>query len=251
MREIEVLGNKITDLSTRELLGEIDRVIRDDAFEIVLNTNVHGILLSQRLPWLKAFRNSVRITHCDGGGVAIAARILGCAMGPRVSLNDFFWDFAARCADVGHSVFLLGATEQVIARAEEAVRARCPALRIAGAHHGYFAKQGPQTDAVIRRINESGANVLLVGFGMPLQERWILDHAARLRVNVVWAVGGLFDLISGDLAMAPRWVRAHALEWMWLSLQRPGRFFGRYLLENPEFLVQVLIERAQRSRPLQ
>jgi N-acetylglucosaminyldiphosphoundecaprenol N-acetyl-beta-D-mannosaminyltransferase len=251
MRDIDVLGNKVTDLTPAELLDEIDRTIRDDDFEIVLNTNVHGILLSQRLPWLKAFRNSVRITHCDGGGVVLAARMLGHAMGPRVSLNDFFWEFATHCEQHGHALFLLGGREDVLARAADAIYLRCPQLRIAGMHHGYFAKQGAETDAVIERINASGAHVLMVGFGMPLQERWIRDHGARLHVNVVWAVGGLFDLISGNLATAPRWVRAHALEWAWLSLQRPGRFFSRYLLENPEFLTQVLAERLRnRRRPL-
>jgi N-acetylglucosaminyldiphosphoundecaprenol N-acetyl-beta-D-mannosaminyltransferase len=248
MRDIEILGNKVTDLSAAELLDELDRAVRDGRSDVVLNTNVHGIILSQKLPWLKAFRNRARITHCDGGGVVLAARILGQPMGPRLSLNDFFWDFAEFCERRGYTLFLLGAAEDVIARAEAALRARCPDLRIAGAHHGYFAKQGPENDAVVAQINGSGAHVLLVGFGMPLQERWILDHADKLRVNVIWAVGGLFDLVSGGLAMAPRWVRDHALEWAWLSLQRPGRFFGRYLVENPEFLAQVLVERFRTHR---
>ncbi|HEX2116080.1 MAG TPA: WecB/TagA/CpsF family glycosyltransferase [Alphaproteobacteria bacterium] len=243
MRDITVLGNKVTDLTTAELLAEVDAIIARGASEVILNTNVHGINLAQRLPWLKAYRNSIRVTHADGAGIALGARLLGYRMGPRVCINDFIWDLARYCREHDRSVFLLGAAPDVVTRAAAALKAREPNVRIAGIHNGYFAKQGPENDRVVALINEARPNILLVGFGMPVQEQWVRDNVHRLNANVIMVVGGFFDRLSGEVPWTPRWMTENGLEWVYLSLRRPRRFFDRYLIGNPKFLIQVLLER--------
>lgn len=243
MRHLRVLGSKVTDLTTQELLDEVGAIIRRDAREVILNTNVHGIHLSRRLPWLREFHNSTRITHCDGAGVALGARILGHPVGPRVCINDFIWDLARYCADRGYSVYLLGAHPDVIGRAADALARREPRIAIAGFHHGYFPKEGPESDAVVERINAARPHILLVGFGMPIQERWVRDNAHKIRANVIMVVGGFFDRLSGAVPWAPKWVTDNGLEWAYLSLKNPRRFFERYLVENPQFLFRVVLER--------
>lgn len=243
MRDFMILGNKVTDLSTQELLAEIGSIIERGTSEVILNTNVHGIHLSERLPWLKAFRNSVRITHADGAGIAIGARILGHRLGPRVCINDFVWDLAKRCSEHGHSIFLLGADHEVVARAGAALKEREPNIRIVGVHDGYFAKEGPESDRVVALVNSVCPKILLVGFGMPVQEKWVRDNASRLNVNVIMVVGGFFDRLSGAVPWTPRWMTDHGLEWVYLSFRRPRRFLDRYLLGNPKFIFQVFLER--------
>jgi N-acetylglucosaminyldiphosphoundecaprenol N-acetyl-beta-D-mannosaminyltransferase len=243
MRDFTILGNKVTDLTTPELLAEVDSIIGSGKSEVILNTNVHGIHLSQRLPWLRDFRNSTRITHADGAGIALGARILGQKLGPRVCINDFIWDLARFCASRGHSIYLLGADRDVVARAAAALEDMEPGIRIAGLHDGYFPKEGPESDKVVEMINVARPNILLVGFGMPVQEKWVRDNAARLNANVIMVVGGFFDRLSGTVPWTPRWMTDHGLEWAYLSLRRPRRFFERYLIGNPKFLIQVVLER--------
>jgi N-acetylglucosaminyldiphosphoundecaprenol N-acetyl-beta-D-mannosaminyltransferase len=243
MRDFTILGNKVTDLTTRELLAEVGSIVDRGASEVILNTNVHGIHLSQRLPWLKEFRNGTRITHADGAGIALGARILGHRLGPRVCINDFIWDLARFCSTRGYTIFLLGAGRDVVMRAAAALKEKEPNIRIAGIHDGYFAKEGPDTDRVITLINAARPNILLVGFGMPVQEQWVRGNAARLNANVIMVVGGFFDRLSGTVPWTPRWMTDHGLEWAYLSLRRPRRFFERYLIGNPKFIVQVILER--------
>jgi N-acetylglucosaminyldiphosphoundecaprenol N-acetyl-beta-D-mannosaminyltransferase len=243
MRDFTILGNKVTDLTTPELLAEVDSIIRAGKSEVILNTNVHGIHLSQQLPWLKDFRNSTRITHADGAGIALGARILGQKLGPRVCINDFIWDLARFCGSRGHSIYLLGADKDVVARAAAALADMQPGIRIAGVHDGYFPKEGPDSDKVVAMINAARPNILLVGFGMPVQEKWVRDNATRLNANVIMVVGGFFDRLSGTVPWTPRWMTDHGLEWVYLSLRRPRRFFERYLIGNPKFLLQVVLER--------
>jgi N-acetylglucosaminyldiphosphoundecaprenol N-acetyl-beta-D-mannosaminyltransferase len=118
-----------------------------------------------------------------------------------------------------------------------------PGIRIAGLHDGYFPKEGPESDKVVEMINVARPNILLVGFGMPVQEKWVRDNAARLNANVIMVVGGFFDRLSGTVPWTPRWMTDHGLEWAYLSLRRPRRFFERYLIGNPKFLIQVVLER--------
>src|SRR3546814_11877591 len=78
---------------------------------------------------------------------------------------------------------------------------------------------------------------------MPIQERWVMENADRLDVNVIMVVGGFFDRLSGEVPLAPRWVTDRGLEWLYLSLHRPRRLVERYLVENTPFLSRILAAR--------
>src|SRR3546814_4803732 len=78
---------------------------------------------------------------------------------------------------------------------------------------------------------------------MPIQERWVMENADRLDVNVIMVVGGFFDRLSGEAPLAPRWVTDRGLEWLYLSLHRPRRLVERYMVENTLFLSRILAAR--------
>ncbi len=85
------------------------------------------------------------------------------------------------------------------------LKARFPALRIVGAHHGYFDKTpgSAENEAVIAQINAVKPNILIVGFGMPLQERWLMENWDRIDANVALTGGAVFDYVSGEFQRAP------------------------------------------------
>lgn len=243
MQDHWLLGSKVTSMSVDELFDQVDQIIAAGGRETILNTNIHGIQLDARMPWLRDFRNRTRIVHVDGAGVILGARLLGMDVGPRICINDFFWPMTARCAEKGHSLFLLGGQPDVMDRAAAAVRRQAPDVVLAGAHHGYFDKSGRENDAMVEAINRIAPNILLVGFGMPVQERWVMENAPKLNANVIMVVGGFFDRLSGAVPLAPAWVTDRGLEWLYLSLHRPRRLVERYMMENPVFLARVLAAR--------
>jgi len=234
-------------MSRVELFEELDGTIARDEREAMLNTNIHGIFLDHQNPWLRDLRNRARITYCDGAGIPFAGALLGLKLNRRLCINDFFWPLAAHCVERGYSMFFLGARPQVISQAAEKARQRYPRL-LAGYHHGYFDKAGPENEAVLEAINTAKPNLLLIGFGMPIQEQWVAQNLHRMAVNVVLVVGGFFDRLSGSLPAAPRWMSHNGLEWLYLSARRPRRFLFRYLLENPWFLGRVLVQRFRHQR---
>ncbi|MEO8453471.1 MAG: WecB/TagA/CpsF family glycosyltransferase [Gemmatimonadota bacterium] len=243
MREISLMGNKVSAITVEELNREIGAIIDAGEREPVLNTNIHGMNLAARMPWLKEFRNSARIVHCDGVGVMLGARVLGLRIPERITFGDWVPLLAGFAAARNYTFYFLGAKPGVAERAAERLRAQHPGVKIVGIHHGFFEKEGPECDAVVAEINRLRPNIVIVGFGMPAQELWIRDNWRRIDANVFLAGGGCFDIISGDLPRAPAWLAEYGFEWLWLSIIRPRRFLGRYLFGNPAFLFRVLAEK--------
>ncbi|MCJ7420514.1 WecB/TagA/CpsF family glycosyltransferase [Sphingomicrobium astaxanthinifaciens] len=188
-----------------------------------------------------AYRDCLRRSDLllpDGVGMAIAARLAGKSLGENLNGTDLYPDLCRHAAREGVGLFLLGGEHGIASEAGAAMQERFASLKIAGTMHGYF--RACDDAVVIERINRSGAGILLVGMGVPHQERWIARNRHRISVPVILGVGGLFDYYSGRIARAPRWVRAARCEWMWRLAQEPRRLARRYLVGNVRFLAHTL-----------
>lgn len=211
-----------------------------DQLRRVFYVNVHAMNLAHEDAAFRHRLQDADLVFCDGHGVRLGARLLGLDIPHRMTPPDWIDRFAAKTAAAGQSVFALGDEAGVAAAFQARLDADHPGYRDAGSHHGFFAKHGRENDAVIDAINASGANHLLVGFGMPLQEEWITTNAARLRVKVALPIGALFRWHSGVERRAPRWMTDHGLEWLARFGSHPVRHFRRYAVGNPRFLLRVL-----------
>ena len=179
----------------------------------------------------------------DGIGMEIAARVSGLEKPENLNGTDLFPLICERAATEGAGLFLLGGMPGVADAAATWACGHYPSLRIRGTQHGYFDKH--DEDALIERINSSGAAILFVGFGVPLQEEWIARNRHRLEAPVVLGVGGLFDYYSGRIARAPAAIRAMRCEWAWRLAMEPRRMASRYLVGNAVFLARAAVEAAR------
>jgi N-acetylglucosaminyldiphosphoundecaprenol N-acetyl-beta-D-mannosaminyltransferase len=91
-------------------------------------------------------------------------------------------------------------------------------------------------------INESGADIVWVGLGLPKQERWMFEHRHKLNVPVLVGVGAAFKFLSGRVNRAPPWMRDRGLEWFWRFFQEPGRMWWRILIDGPRYIFYVALE---------
>ncbi|WP_200892447.1 WecB/TagA/CpsF family glycosyltransferase [Aliterella atlantica] len=94
----------------------------------------------------------------------------------------------------------------------------------------------------VRTIRQSGAQILLVGMGVPQQEFFLAEHWSDLGVNLAIGVGGGFDVITGKKRRASLWMQKVGLEWLFRLLQEPQRLGKRYLITNLQFIYYVLRE---------
>jgi N-acetylglucosaminyldiphosphoundecaprenol N-acetyl-beta-D-mannosaminyltransferase len=174
----------------------------------------------------------------DGVGLIMAGKLLQSPLKENINGTDMLPFLCRMAAGEGHSIFLLGGKPGVAAEAATAIT-RDFGVRIAGTADGYFNHQ-TESGPIIDAINRSGASILLVAFGAPLQEVWIDRHRQFLRAGILLGVGGLFDFYSGNIRRAPRWIREIGFEWVYRILQEPGRMWRRYVIGNPLFLYRVM-----------
>lgn len=248
MEKIDVLGVKIDTLHQDDLIAEICNVSENNNRSMIAHVNIRALNLSNHHDWLRTFFNSCDRVYCDGMGIALGAFLLGERVPQRYTLADWIWPLVENGFDRGLKFFLLGNPPGVAQRAARVLSDKFPGLKIE-AQHGFFnMKSGEiENEVILEQINRAGANILLVGFGMPIQETWLMENRSRLNVNVAITCGALFEYISGDLKRGPKWMTDHYLEWMARIYISPRRYFARYLVDVPKFLYLVLIQRLQRE----
>jgi len=240
-----VLGIQLSTCDQPELLDAIQQGIIKRKKMTVLSGNVYSFNLAYRQLWLRSFFNQADVVRLDGAGVRLGAWILGHRTPSRMTWADFAWQLAEFAEPRGFTFFFLGARPGVADKAAANLKVRFPDLRIVGTHHGYFNKSpgSAENEAVIEQINAVKPNILIVGFGMPLQERWLMENWDRIDANVALTGGAVFDYVSGELQRAPRWMTDNGLEWLGRLLIEPRRLWKRYLIGNPLFIWRVFKQR--------
>jgi beta-1,4-glucosyltransferase len=174
----------------------------------------------------------------DGLGVDLCSWLFkGASFQDNLNGTDFIPQLLA-ASGTGRSVYLLGTTKEVVAESARKLAAQFPHCRIAGFHHGYF--EPGDIDFIISEINAASADLLLVGLGNPLQEKFIAEHAWRINARVLIGVGAFLDFAAGKVPRAPKLVRALRLEWLFRLANEPFRLGRRYTLDLIEFLVLIL-----------
>ncbi len=242
---VEILGVPVIPLRVAVLHEWMDARLAAGQRAEILNVNVHALNLAYRLPWLRAYLRRAPLVFCDGAGVILGARMLGRRIPERITYADWMWQLAGHAAQKGYRLYFLGALPGVAETAARTLQARFPALQVVGWRDGYFDRTpgSPANAQVIAEINRLDVDILVLGMGMPLQERWLMENWPDLTARIGLTGGAVFDYLSGRVKRAPDWMNRHSLEWLGRLLIEPARLWQRYLLGNPLFLLRVLAQR--------
>ena len=240
MDQLDLLDIKITSCSKEELNQYICRVIDEQRKEVVLNVNIYCMNLCYIHKWLRSFLNSSEVVFCDGDGVRLGAWMAGRRIKEKITYNRWVWDLAEMSASKGLSWYLLGSRPEAIKSAVKTLEGRYPELRILGFHSGYINSE-QEDAALVTEINRCRPDILIVGMGMPLQERWLTEHMSGLSVHVALTGGAIFDYVAGIIKRPPDILYKMKMEWLFRLLRSPRRLFGRYVIGNPLFLWRVIL----------
>ncbi len=208
----------------------------------VFFVNAHTLNLACADPTYRDALNSADFVFGDGTGVRWAARLRGVRMAANLVGTDFTPSLFQVTADRGYSYFMLGGDEATVAEAAVYARSNFPGWNLCGIHHG-FLKDAKVLAQAIEAINAAKPDVLLVGMGNPLQERWILENMPRLQTKLCLGIGGLFDYWAGNVSRAPAWIRRAGHEWLWRLFQQPKDKAKRYLIGNPLYMLRMFMHK--------
>jgi N-acetylglucosaminyldiphosphoundecaprenol N-acetyl-beta-D-mannosaminyltransferase len=244
IEEIVLLNTKFHKVRVCQLIDYIVAAGQIDKKTIIGNVNVKAMNLAFEQSWYQDFINKSDLVFCDGFGVLLGAQLAGYSVQSthRMTCPDYIENLALSCQEKDVSLFLLAGQPGVVDKAIQKLKAIAPKLRIQG-HHGYFNKTGDENDRVIDKINAFTPDVLYVGFGMPLQERWILDNIDRIDARVFLPLGACLDFYTGSVYRGPRWMTDRGLEWLTRLVTEPHRLWERYIVGNPLFFYRLLKQR--------
>jgi len=223
---------------------------------LIASVNARAAGIGANLPRFAKVVNDSVLSLADGMSIVFAARLLGTPLAERIPGVDLVEALCRECASEGLTVYFLGGRPGAAERSAEVLQRRYPALVVGGIDCPRFGfEHDPdENERVLSRIRRIAPDLLFVGLGTPKQEYWIEDNAEMLGAGIAMGVGGAFELLSGLIPRAPRWLQSIGMEWAYRLAMEPRRLWRRYLTDNAIFILilarQILagIEIA-RSRP--
>ncbi|GLQ25662.1 WecB/TagA/CpsF family glycosyltransferase [Sulfitobacter pacificus] len=199
--------------------------------------NAHCFNVMARNRQYAAAVNSSDFLLPDGIGVALAAKMTCHNLTANLNGTDFIPALLKEAAKMGKSVYLFGGTPGTAIKAADNLIHEIPGLQIAGTRDGFAQAQNDAE--IIADINASGADIVLVALGVPMQELWLHRNAPYIDAELTMGVGAALDFFAGNVTRAPAWVRKAKCEWVWRLAQEPRRLAKRYLQGNFSFLARA------------
>lgn len=231
---VRLLGASMDIVTPADVLDFTRQCIETRRKAIVANHNVHSLALLRRDRIMRVLYAMADLIEIDSMPLIAWGRLLGEPIDAshRCTYLDWREDFWRLAQHHGWRVFYLGGKPGVAAAAAANIQQRWPGVTV-GCHHGYFDhnEASAQNQEVIDTINAFAPDVLMVGLGMPIQERWVTFNYDRIETGVVFTVGGAFDYEAGVQATPPRWLARLGFEWLYRLSTQPTRLFARYFIE--------------------
>lgn len=232
MDTTRILNVDILRITQRELLERLDA-------GVLITPNVdHLVKLQGDGGFYDVYRRAEWVV-CDSKILYLLSKMLRRPLPEAIPGSSFFTAYYMHHKDDADCrIFLLGAKEGIAAKAMERINARVGRRIVVGAHSPSFGfeKNERECDELVRIVNDSGANVLLVGVGAPKQEKWIMKYRDRMPgVKLFMALGATIDFEAGTLKRAPRLWQKIGMEWLYRCLKEPKRLLRRYFVDDMQF----------------
>jgi N-acetylglucosaminyldiphosphoundecaprenol N-acetyl-beta-D-mannosaminyltransferase len=157
------------------------------------------------------------------------ARATGLPIKERVAGSSLFQALrTARDSAAQMRVYFFGGPPGVAETASEQLNAEVCAMRSVGYDSPGFGSIEQMSDAAtIARINDSGADFLVVALGAKKGQAWIQHNLAHLRAPLVSHLGAVVNFVAGTVSRAPVWAQKTGLEWLWRIKEEP-KLLRRY-----------------------
>jgi N-acetylglucosaminyldiphosphoundecaprenol N-acetyl-beta-D-mannosaminyltransferase len=232
---INIFGVKISIVTNRSLLKKISDFLNQREQKIITYVTANSLNIAYDNYEVKRLFNKFDVVHCDGIGVYFASKFLfgNNAMTERMTGSDFYHLLIETSIINSWKLFFFGDETATL----EKIHLNNPSLTVVGMQNGF----NYTSDNVVKKINNSKADILFVGLGCPRQEHWIIKNKENLNVRVILAVGDGTKVFAGTKKRGNILIRKLGLEWFIRLIFNPKIFWKRYVIGIPLFLHRVII----------
>ncbi|MBW4685938.1 MAG: WecB/TagA/CpsF family glycosyltransferase [Komarekiella atlantica HA4396-MV6] len=232
----KVLDFPITALRFDDQIQTILKWASTRESKTVCVANVHMLMEAHSNPEFASVLRNADLVTPDGMPLVWMMRKMGARYQDRVAGMDIFLALCQLAQTQNLSVFFVGSQTEILSRMRKKLEREFPQLKIAAMEPLPFRPLTEiEDEALIKKINYSGASVVLVSLGCPKQENWMAQHKGKIQA-VMLGLGGVFPVYAGIHKRAPRMIRDLGLEWLYRWVQEPRRLWGRYATTIPPFM---------------
>jgi N-acetylglucosaminyldiphosphoundecaprenol N-acetyl-beta-D-mannosaminyltransferase len=241
---IDILGVRVRRTSLAQTLDLVENCIQRCEHRYAVFVNVYNVIQARKEPQYRQALNEADFPMPDGVPLVWASRVLGQPVGGRVCGPDFLVQMNKRAAEKGYTVFIMCGGDRKAERTADAFRATHPDLRIVGTWTPPMGPiEGELNEYILAEIARAQPDILWVGLGAPLQERWVWENRERIQARFIGAVGGAFDYHIGMRKRAPRWMQHRGLEFWYRIGQDPSLFWKkRHYADFHGFVLPVMLQ---------
>lgn len=230
-----ILGVRIYAVTMKEALACAEEMIRSDKPHVVATANAEMVMRAREDKELFNILNRCSLVVPDGAGILWAGDVLGYPFPERVTGADYAEELLRLATRESWPVYFLGGAPGVAEKAIRRFSERNGKFPLAGVHDGYFDER--EEKKIIDEIKRNNTKILLCGMGVPKQEKWLWRHKDELGPLMGMGVGGVFDVMAGNLKRAPLWMQKNRLEWAYRLYLQPSRITRMAAL--PKFMLAV------------
>ncbi len=236
--KVNILGVNVDMVTIDEAADKIYSFLGTDKMHSVYTPNSEIIMLAYKDSEFCDILNRSELLTADGIGVVYASRILKKPLAERAAGYDIAVKVLEKISGGKYKLFLFGGKPGVAEEAKANLEKRYSGINIVGCRNGYFKSDEEQ--GIIDEINESGADIVFVCLGAPMQEKFIDRNRAKLKVKVAMGIGGSLDVFAERAERAPEFWCKTGLEWFYRLMKEPKRI-GR-MMALPKFGLTVLFK---------
>jgi N-acetylglucosaminyldiphosphoundecaprenol N-acetyl-beta-D-mannosaminyltransferase len=242
---VEIFGVKVHGPTLDQAAGILESWIErpDGRCRQMIVTGFHGLWVAHEDPVYHRVLNQADLFCPDGIAPIWLSRLHGRPLPQRTPGAELMAAFFRRAQQKGFRSYFYGDSDATLDALRARVTEQFPGMGVASAFSPPFRALSDEEEAAhVAAINESGADVLWVGLGLPKQDLWIARNLHRLKAKAAIGVGAAFAFHAGAVSRAPRWLGDAGFEWVWRFAAEPKKMWKRDLTDGPRFVAAALAD---------
>lgn len=236
-----VLGVPISVIDQNRAREFLFEALRGGQRGYVTVTGVHGVIEAQNDPVLRNIFRRASLVTPDGMPMVWMGKAQGHPTIERVYGPDLMLNICEHSVGEGYRHFFYGGVPGIADELRNQFEQRFPGIRIVGTYTPPFRRLNDNEVRDLQTlVRGTKPDVFWVGLSTPKQERFMAQYMSILpEAKIFIGVGAAFDLLTGRVRQAPRWMQRSGLEWFYRLTQEPRRLARRYLINNPKFVAKA------------
>ncbi len=239
LKTITILGTKLSLVTENYLLKRVQDTIKIKKNINIIACDYRDIVQFNKMPIII----EEVLYYPDSSGIYILLHLFyknAIKDFKRLVSTNFHYNVIKNASSNGYKLFFLGDTTATLKEFIKRIKKTFPNIKIVGFANGFEDLRSP---TLVDIINNSRADILMIGLGIPKQSNWLSLNSSRLNPFVKITVGAFFTFYSGRVQRAPQIYSDFYLEWFYRLINEPKRLFPRYFIKFPQAFYLVAREK--------